>query len=63
MENHFISNDAESNWASVASLVPVVESRDLIPINSPLRVDPTTEGILEHSRSVACATSQFGFGS
>jgi hypothetical protein len=32
-ENHSISNVAESNWASMAGLVPVVESRDLRPIN------------------------------
>jgi hypothetical protein len=34
LENHSISNVAESNWASVAGLVPAVESRDLRPINT-----------------------------
>jgi hypothetical protein len=33
LENHSISNAAESNWASVVGLVPAVESRDLRPIN------------------------------
>jgi hypothetical protein len=34
LENHSILNAAESNWASVAGLVPAVESRDLRPINN-----------------------------